>query len=54
MLFIVPILAIFLLVWAVDAIYYEPTHTHIEHKDKNLTKKEIQAEDYFKKYIDKK
>lgn len=58
MIFIVPIIAIFLVVWAVDVIYYQPTPTQIKledekSKEKNLTNKDISAQKYFEKYIEK-
>lgn len=39
MIFIVPIIAVFILVWAIDAIYYEPKLPNQPNKiEKNITK----------------
>lgn len=54
MIFIVPIIAIFIIVWAIDSVYYAPKPP-IEKKEveKNITKENEAFEKYFEKYIKK-
>lgn len=55
MVFLAPILAIFLLVWAIDAFYYTPKSDEQKHNvyDKNSDKNSSNIESDFKKYFKK-
>ncbi len=56
MIFLIPIILLFALLFTADALFYN-TDTNSTNpksiKEKNVSKKEISAQEYLKKYIDK-
>lgn len=53
MVFLAPIIAILLVIWVLDAIYYTPKQDlHEEKKEKNITKKDEKLRKNFEKKIE--
>lgn len=53
MIFIIPLLVIFLTIWGLNTFYFDAPKKPIKPVEKNETTPSAKAKDYFKKYIDK-